>query len=133
MGCLPYFKFYVGDWISGVQGLTLEEEGAYVRLLAWSWQKGPLPLEKARRALILGVPAAKFNRIWKIVGEFWEETEVGFVNHRLERERAELVEKHQGLSEAGSKGAQKRWAAYRLANGQANGQAIDVATGEVIG
>lgn len=132
MGCLPYFKFYAADWLSGVLGLTLEEQGAYIRLLAWSWEKGPLPLEDSKRATILGVSQPKLASLWNELSEHWEETEVGFVNERLETERAKLADQHDALSKAGSEGAKKRWAAYRLAKGLGNGQAIDPATGEVI-
>lgn len=137
MSALPYFKFYASDWTSGVQGLTLEERGAYITLLAYSWLHGPLPTEKTRLATLLGVSGSKFGSLWRTLSDYWTETEVGWINERLEAERAELAEKHEGLAEAGKKGAEKRWAAYRLANAQANGvangQAIDPATGEVIG
>lgn len=131
MTCLPYFKFYAGDWLAGVLSLSLEERGAYITLLAWSWEHGPLPQEKVKRARIMGASAAKFNTLWRTLGEFWVETPVGWINERLERERAKLAEQHAELSDAGKRGAEKRWAAYRLALAQANGQAIDPATGEV--
>lgn len=133
MGCLPYFKFFAADWAIGVQALTLEERGAYITLLAWSWEHGPLPTEATKRATILGTSTGKLRALWRTLGEHWEETAVGWVNERLEEERAKLAEQHGGLSEAGKRGAEKRWAAYRLAKGQANGQAIDPATGEVKG
>lgn len=133
MGCLPYFKFYAGDWLAGVLSLSLEERGAYITLLAWSWEHGPLPPEKAKRARILGTTPSKLGTLWKTLGEHWQETDVGFVNPRLERERGKLVEHRDALSKAGAKGAKRRWAAHGQATGEANGQAIDPATGEVIG
>lgn len=40
MSHLPYFKFFPADYLSDprVQGMTLDEEGAYIRLLANMWQ-----------------------------------------------------------------------------------------------
>jgi len=133
MGALPYFKFYVSDWRGGVEALTLEERGAFITLLAWSWENGPLPTEKTRLATLLGITVPKFTRLWRTLGEFWVDSEVGWINERLELERAKLADQHEGLAKAGKKGAERRWSAYRLAKAQANGQAIDPATGEVKG
>lgn len=42
MNSAPWFPFYVADWLDSetVFGMTLEEEGAYIRLLALMWRKG---------------------------------------------------------------------------------------------
>lgn len=41
----PAFQFYAADWLAdaNVQLMTLEEEGAYIRLLAYCWREGSIP------------------------------------------------------------------------------------------
>lgn len=106
MGCLPYFKFYPADWLADVLDLTLEQRGAYITFLAWSWKRDrPLPLEDEGRAKILGATVRQLQPIWRELADHWEETAEGFVNGRLERER-EKAQKRSGAAKA-SAGA--RW------------------------
>jgi uncharacterized protein YdaU (DUF1376 family) len=111
VGCLPYFKFYAGDWLVSVLGLTLEEQGAYIRLIAWSWENGPVPLEKAGRARLLGVTPKKLDTLWKGLGRHWERTEDGYFNPRLERERVAVREAHERRVAAGRHGGLAKAAA----------------------
>ena len=124
MSDLPYFKFYPGDWLKGVLALTLEERGAYITLLSWSWENGPLPTERQARANILGVTTRKLDALWRRLSDHWEHTSVGWVNERMELERAKLAKAHAKQSAGGSKGANRRWAAYRLTHEEAIGEAI---------
>ena len=40
----PWFKFYPSDWINGTRGLSLEERGAYMTILALMYdQQGAIP------------------------------------------------------------------------------------------
>lgn len=40
----PWFKFYPSDWLNGTRGLSLEERGAYMTLLALMYdQQGAIP------------------------------------------------------------------------------------------
>ena len=52
----PSFQFYPGDWLSSqrVSLLTLEEEGAYVRLLCYCWQHGSIPSDSVQLARLIG-------------------------------------------------------------------------------
>jgi uncharacterized protein YdaU (DUF1376 family) len=41
----PYFQFFADDWISGTLGMTFEERGFFVQVLAFQWaRKASLPL-----------------------------------------------------------------------------------------
>lgn len=106
MGCLPYFKFWVQDWIAGVLSLSLAERGAYISLLAWSWEHGPLPLEEPARARILSIGVGELRKIWPALAPYWRETAKGFVNKRLELERKSA----KGRSAAAKRSADERWA-----------------------
>ena len=52
----PAFQFYPADYIGSqrVQMLTLEEEGAYIRLLCSCWQHGSIPADPEMAARIIG-------------------------------------------------------------------------------
>lgn len=52
----PAFQFYPKDWISDAKvcELSLEEEGAYIRLLSHCWLEGSIPADPARCARIIG-------------------------------------------------------------------------------
>lgn len=105
MGCLPYFKFYPGDWTIGVVGLTLAERGAYVSFLAWSWEHGPLPLDDGHRARLLGVGVEEMEGLWPALEPFWRQGARGFTNKRLEDERKRAKKRTKKAQES----AAARW------------------------
>lgn len=66
---LPYFNFYPKDWLSDpkVTLLTLEEQGAYMRILAlmWTYETGDcsLPDDPAIVSQLLGISQKKWRKI----------------------------------------------------------------------
>lgn len=49
----PYFPFYADDWISGTLGLSMEERGFYIAVLAAMWsRKGAIPIEQLPVAIV---------------------------------------------------------------------------------
>ena len=56
MSRAPAFQFYAGDYLSSsrVQLMTLEEEGAYIRLLCHCWLHGSIPSDPERIARLIG-------------------------------------------------------------------------------
>ena len=52
----PAFQFYPGDYLSStrVSMMTLEEQGAYVRLLCFCWSQGSLPADPEKLARLIG-------------------------------------------------------------------------------
>lgn len=56
----PAFQFYVTDYLGSqrVQMLTLEEEGAYIRLLCFCWQHGSIPSNPKEMARLIGKGAS---------------------------------------------------------------------------
>jgi uncharacterized protein YdaU (DUF1376 family) len=85
----PAFQFYASDWLASVSSLTLEERGAYITLLAWSWEHGGVPNDMKRIAAILGTHLNAARRIWVEVCKRWSLTDDGdWRNGRLERVRA---------------------------------------------
>jgi uncharacterized protein YdaU (DUF1376 family) len=104
----PAFQFYPKAWMSSTAEMSLEAQGAYVRLLAWSWDNGPLPADEARRARLVGLTLARFRRVWSEFAAKWIATDAGLTNRRLEQQRVELEQYRQRQSAAGKASAAKR-------------------------
>ena len=54
---LPWFPLYVYDWLTDetVQCMTLEQQGAYLRLLMSQWIEGSIPADEKEIAKLLNV------------------------------------------------------------------------------
>lgn len=111
----PAFLFYAGDWVSSprVTALTLEEEGAFARLLAFAWLDPDcgIPTDDAKlRSLLKG--SRNFLRIKTRLSEFFEPhpvCEQKLVNPRLFRVWQKWQETSQKRSKSGKAGSEKRW------------------------
>jgi len=65
---LPYFNFYPSDWLGEprIAAMNLEEQGAYIRLLALMWELGQdcsLPGDDETLARMLGVSRQKWRHL----------------------------------------------------------------------
>ena len=113
MAGAPAFQFYATDWRSDpdVSLMTLEEEGAYIRLLAFAWLNGSIPFEQERRAAVLRVPEKKATALWNsALHKHWVPNDDGdaLVNPRQEKQRKEYEELREkrrlaGLASAAAK------------------------------
>jgi uncharacterized protein YdaU (DUF1376 family) len=111
----PAFQFYPGDFLAdlNVMCMTLEELGAYWKLVSVCWIEGSLPAEMPRLARILGVAERKMLSLWSAIGPCFDAREDGRLDHpRLERERS----KQAASSLARAANARKRWHAGEDAN-----------------
>src|SRR3982751_1788768 len=114
----PYLPFFVDDWLSSpsVSDFTLEQQGAYLRLLCWAWKTPKLELPRNEHVLAeysgLGARWAKVGR--PIIKRCFETSpQNGYVNPRLQQEWHRV----QGRSSIGKKAAETRWKAKK-ANGK---------------
>ncbi len=115
---LPSFDFYPHDWLGdiNVQSMTLEQQGAYIRLLAFQWQAPDCALPESPKELArnLGVSMHVFPKIWRHLstGEhavFFQETSSGkWRNPRLVREREKALRREKKAQEAAS----ARWSKH---------------------
>lgn len=101
----PAFQFYPKAWLSSTFGMSREIKGAYIDLLAYEWDNGPLPHSPAWRARALGVDAKDGARIWAALRPKFVRTARGWINRRLEDQRREL-EAHRAKA---SGAARARW------------------------
>ncbi len=90
-----WMKFYPADWLASVSasGLSLEEQGAYLRLLCTAWEHGSIPADPKRLAAIVGVSRQEFDGLWEALRQKWVECadDAG----RLTNRKQEAVRKEQ--------------------------------------
>lgn len=99
----PYFAFYPGDYLRDTIGLSCCEHGIYLLLLSVSWHRGPLPDDLDHLARLAANPPIEALRF--ILETYWTRTECGWLNARLEKERAKVEAKSLSAKES----ANKRW------------------------
>lgn len=109
-GKSPAFSFYPKDYESDecVKLMSLEQEGAYLRLLCHAWLEGSIPADVPSLAAICRVKPSKMAKLWPGIARCWTEKDGRFFNGRQERER----EKQRAFSrknvENGRKGGRPR-------------------------
>lgn len=105
MSKAPAFQFYAADFLIGTLEMSLTEIGLYIKLLSLSWDKGPLPLETSRLARLAGTSEEQFVELWEAVQPKWKRTKAGYINERLEAQRAE----RKAFADAQAEKAKRRW------------------------
>jgi uncharacterized protein YdaU (DUF1376 family) len=92
----PAFQFYAGDYLSSsrVQAMSLEAEGAYIRLLCYQWQDGSIPDDLRKLARLCKISERKMKSIWVQVSPCFDlQIESGrLANARLEEIRKTHIE-----------------------------------------
>lgn len=111
MNASPAFQFYPRDWIAStrVQMLSLEEEGAYIRLLSHCWLHGSIPSDEELIKRLLG--KGGFNLVITNVLSMFEAGSIPgqLVHQRLEAERRKQADWSEKSAAGGRKSAAKRW------------------------
>lgn len=106
-----YPKDYLGD--ENVVVMTLEEEGAYNRLMDFCWMQGSLPSDmRELAAMCKNVPVKRMQKMWERIGRCFQPhpDHPGRLTHkRLDKEREKQAEWSRKSSEGGKKGSATRW------------------------
>ncbi len=116
----PAFRFYVKDWLAdpAVMVMTLEQQGAYLRLLCCCWTDGGIPDDVKVIAGLLGVGTRKAGSLWgvlksrftvRVATDACSGTSKLLSQPRLEEERTRQRNWSETRAEAGRKGAESRW------------------------
>lgn len=107
MSKLPYMPFFCDAYLVDTSVLSLEAQGAYMRLLAHMWLAGgSIPDDDKRIARMLGVHVNKWMNIRKTLEGFFEKPTPGLLSQkRLQREYLKV----EGKSEANRQNALTRW------------------------
>lgn len=127
----PWYPWFPRDFAADepVMLMSLEQEGAYRRLLDHQWLHGSIPADLGQLAVICKMlPAARMRSVWAGVSRCFEAVEGTdrLVNPRLERVRDTAEEHRERQRQNGSKGARKRWQKDGDTNGDPTGDAIEV-------
>lgn len=106
----PAFQFYAKDWLVDTARLTLEEEGAFIRLLAHEWIEGHIPADEREIARLLGVGIRTFRKLFRSLRKhFLANSNGGLVNARLESERHKQAAYRELQAMKGKAAAKARW------------------------
>jgi len=109
---MHYYQFHIGDYKSHTHHLSLLEDLAYRRLLDFYFLHEN-PIKHRDIARQIGMRDHEEDVI-TVLNEFFISTANGFVNPRADKE----IKQYKEFSEAGKRGAAKRWSTPP--NGEAN-------------
>lgn len=93
MAKAPTFPFYASDFLTDTQTWSEVEVAVHVRLLAWSWVNGGVPMQFGPMCRI----SESAKKVWGTVGEKWVEVEGLYFNEKLEecREKQRIFSEKQ--------------------------------------
>ena len=110
-GKAPAYLWYPKDYLADANTvlMTLEQEGAYRRLLDYCWLEGSIPddMEELGR-LCKGLSSDKMRRVWKAIEPCFRKRGKKWVHPRLDVERKKQKANREAKSRAGRLGAEAR-------------------------
>ncbi len=124
MAKYPAMPLWTDAYLADTQHLTLEEHGAYLKLLMIMWRSPGCRLanDKQKLSKMLAIADRRFNKIWHIVGDFFYESNGFLYQKKLSAVYETLNKVSEQRRRAGMKGAQAK-ALKNKKTRQANGQA----------
>lgn len=105
----PFLPLFFGDFLASTSEWSGEEQALYVLLLGHSWALGSLPPDPAKVCRVARWNRKLFDKCWDQVKTKFEERDGRLYNDRLEQHRAKSLALAEKNSEAGKRGAEKRW------------------------
>lgn len=112
----PAFQFYPREFEGdvNVQAMTLEERGAYGKLINICWFELRIPKDIDRLARILNITRRRMEKIWPALEPcFKQDRRKGWedylIHPRLEKERRKQRKYRKGQSKRGKAGADSRY------------------------
>lgn len=109
---LPYIPLYVDDYEAATAHLTIEEDGAYNRLLRLCWRTPGCSVPDDPKWIMrrMRVSADDYYRVVEpLIDEFFTRGMGRVFSARLQREMDKSKALHDARSAAGRKGNEKRW------------------------
>ena len=123
MAKAPAFQFYAQDFISdeNVVLMSNQEVGCYIKLLCFQWKQGSIPSDINKIAKLCGENSEVMAELWPSIEPCFKQNgrRDRMANPRMEAERKKMNAYRKERSEAGKRGAKKRWK-----NKHKNGSAI---------
>lgn len=106
----PAFQWYAAEYLSDelVQLMSLEEEGAYIRLLSYCWREGSIPFDDELLSRLCKGASTTVVRVVKGCFNQSPTDPLRMVHKRLEEEREKQRKWREKSAEGGRKSAKKR-------------------------
>lgn len=109
---MHYYQFNIGDYKAHTEHLELMEDLAFRRMIDWCYlHEKPLPLEIKEIERLIRMRTHS-ESIAYVLETYFERTDQGYVNTRINRE----VAKYQEKSDKAKKSAEARWKNKKNAN-----------------
>jgi uncharacterized protein YdaU (DUF1376 family) len=103
---MHYYQFNIGDYQSHTKHLSPTEDICYRRLLDFYYlHESPIQNDLIKITRLLCLNKEYLSDVESVLSEFFTLTDDGWINHRANKE----IEQYQSFSEAGKRGAAKRW------------------------
>lgn len=110
----PAYLWYPKDYLTdeNVAPMTLEEEGAYRRLLDYCWLHGSLPGDMKQLASMCKIDGTRMAALWPAIRPCFRRhptRKSRWISPRLAKEREALDQRRADKKKAGKMGAEARW------------------------
>jgi len=114
-----WMPLHIGRYLANTAHLTRDQHGAYLLLLMAYWTKGgPLVADDARLAATAKATLTEWRKLRPVLVEFFTEQDGMWIQKKAEQELARANAITEAKSEAGKRGADKRWHSDSSANGK---------------
>lgn len=127
---LPYFNFYVSDWIRDTRVLTASAKGAWIDILCAMWtspERGTVTLHPSALARMIGLSD---DGVVRVLNELTVEHQVcdrenladgkiRLTSRRMVRDAAAMTSRHDKLSAGAREANRKRWGSRSAGDQQA--------------
>jgi uncharacterized protein YdaU (DUF1376 family) len=128
MAEFPAMPLWTDAYLGDTQHLTLEEHGAYLKLLfiAWRSEGCRLPADDRRLGIMLGISGRKFAKLRPVLVDFFDVEDGFWTQKRLTKEREFVVKTRAKRRASGALGARVKALKHNdsgLASARANGLA----------
>lgn len=103
------YNFFPGDYLRATVDLSMMQDGAYRRLIDWCFaNEKPIPTDESRFRVARAFTDEEREATQWVLDRFFEKTEQGYVNARIEEEIAKALPKIRAAKANGSKGGRPR-------------------------
>lgn len=105
---MNYYPRYPAHYMAKTLHLTMEQDGAYTRLMDWCYaNERPIP-HASRYAIARASKASEKAAVDAVLAEFFNDTGDGWTNDRIEKEIRKAAPKIEAAKENGRKGGRPR-------------------------
>lgn len=111
MAEFPMMPLYTDAYLADTMHLSIDEHGAYLKLLIIMWRTSDLrlPDDDKRLARMLGISMPRFAKLRRTIAPFFIIEDDVWRHKKLEKVRQKVAKRSAVKSERGARGAKARW------------------------